>query len=60
MVGSEPCQDAGANQKVVHQGVDGNHAGAYLVPEAQAFGGGQQGRLVKRSISESVTDRPAD
>ena len=42
MVGIEPCQDAGADQKVVHQGVDGNHAGAYLLPEAQAFGGGQQ------------------
>ena len=42
MVGSEPCQDAGADQKVVHQGVDGNHAGADLVPEAQALRGSQQ------------------
>ena len=42
MVGLEPCQDAGADQKVVHQGVDGNHAGADLVPEVQAFRGGQQ------------------
>ena len=42
MVSVEPCQDAGANQKVVHQGVDGNHAGAYLLPEAKAFRGGQQ------------------
>ena len=42
MVGLESCQDAGANQKVVHQGVDGNHAGADLVPEVQAFRGGQQ------------------
>ena len=42
MVGLEPCQDAGADQKVVHQGVDGNHAGADLVPEVQALRGGQQ------------------
>ena len=42
MVGIEPCQDAGTNQKVVHQGVDGDHAGADLVPDAQAFRGGQQ------------------
>ena len=42
MVGAESCQDAGADQKVVHQGVDGNHAGADLVPEGQAFRGGQQ------------------
>ena len=36
------CQDAGADQKVVHQGIDGNHAGADLVPELQAFRGRQQ------------------
>jgi hypothetical protein len=36
MVGSEPCQDAGADQKVVHQGVDGDHGCANLVPEVQA------------------------
>src|SRR5580700_7591623 len=24
MVGVEPCQDAGTDQKVVHQGIDGN------------------------------------
>ena len=30
VVSIEPCQDAGADQKVVHQGVDGNHAGADL------------------------------
>ena len=41
MIGVEPCQDAGADQKVVHQGVDGNHAGADLVPEVPAFWGGQ-------------------
>ena len=32
MVGAESCQDAGADQKVVHQSIDGNHAGADLVP----------------------------
>ena len=42
VVGSEPCQDAGANQKVVHQGVDGNHAGANLLPAVQVFRGGHQ------------------
>ena len=39
MIGMEPCQDTGADQKVVHQGVDGNHAGADLVPEVQALRG---------------------
>src|SRR3974390_2226380 len=33
MVGRESCQDASADQKVVHQGIDGNHAGADLAPE---------------------------
>ena len=42
MVSIEPCQDAGADQKVVHQGVDGDHAGADLVPEVQALRGRQQ------------------
>jgi hypothetical protein len=42
MIGIESCQDAGADQEVVHQGVDGNHAGADLVPAVQAFRGGQQ------------------
>ena len=42
MVGLESCQDAGADQKVVHQGVNGDHAGADLVPEVPAFRGGQQ------------------
>jgi hypothetical protein len=32
MVGAEPVQDAGAMQKVVNEGVDGNHAGADLAP----------------------------
>jgi hypothetical protein len=41
MVGIESCQDAGADQKVVHQRVDGNHAGADLLPAVQAFGGSQ-------------------
>ena len=42
MIGLESCQDAGADQKVMHQGIDGNHAGADLVPEVQALRGGQQ------------------
>src|ERR1700693_2747710 len=33
MVGLESAKDAGADQKVVHQGVDGNHAGADLAPQ---------------------------
>ena len=32
MVGLESAKDAGPDQKVVHQGVDGNHAGADLGP----------------------------
>ena len=32
MAGPEPVQDAGAVQKVVHQGVDGDHARAGLDP----------------------------
>ena len=42
MLSIEPFQDAGADQKIVHQGVDGNHAAADLVPEVQAFRGAQQ------------------
>jgi hypothetical protein len=42
MVGIEPFQDAGADQKIVHQGVDGDHATANLAPEVQAFRGAQQ------------------
>ena len=42
MVGLESCQDASADQKVVHQSIDGNHAGADLAPEVEAFRGGQQ------------------
>ena len=37
MVGAEPVQDAGAVQKVVNEGVDGDHAGADLVPQPQVF-----------------------
>ena len=32
VVGPEPVQDPGPVQKVVHQGVDGDHAGANLEP----------------------------
>ena len=56
MVGLEPCQDAGADQKVVHQGVDGDHADADLVPEAQAFRGtpaGSQDKVMVRTLSET-------
>ena len=42
MVDIESFQDAGADQKVVHKSIDGNHAGADLAPEVQAFRGGQQ------------------
>ena len=42
MIGLEFCQDAGTGQKVVYQGVDGNHAGANLMPEMQALRGRQQ------------------
>ena len=42
MVSLESCQDAGADQKVVNQGVDGNHAGANLIPETLAFRGSQE------------------
>ena len=42
MIGLESCQDAGADQKVVHQSIDGNHAGADFVPEVQALRGRQQ------------------
>ena len=37
VVGVEPVQDAGAVQKVVNEGVDGDHAGADLMPEPQLF-----------------------
>jgi hypothetical protein len=37
MVRAELVQDAGAVQKVVNQGVDGDHAAADLAPEPQLF-----------------------
>jgi hypothetical protein len=42
MLSLEPFQDAGADQKVVHKSIDGNHAGPDIVPEARAFRGRQQ------------------
>src|SRR5215472_17938336 len=33
----KPGQDAGPMQKIVHQGINGNHAGADLDPEAHPF-----------------------
>ena len=56
MVGLEPCQDAGADQKVVHQGVDGDHAGADLVPEAAGACGAasrMQDKVMVRTLSET-------
>ena len=41
---AEPVQDAGAVQKVVNEGVDGDHAGADLMPEPQLFGRSEQER----------------
>src|SRR6266404_1970094 len=35
MVGAEPVQDAGAVQKIVNEGVDGDHADADLMPQPQ-------------------------
>ena len=32
MIGSEPMQDAGAVQEIVHQGIDGNHVGTSFGP----------------------------
>jgi hypothetical protein len=60
MIGLEPCQDACADQKVVHQGVDGNHAGANLMPEVQAFRGGQQdaGRAHGQDLVRNARDLP--
>ena len=37
MVGLESAKDAGPDQKVVRQGVDGNHAAADFVPEVQVL-----------------------
>ena len=60
MVSLESCQDAGADQKVVHQGIDGNHAGADLVPEVQAFRGGQQdaGQAHGQDLVRNAIDLP--
>jgi hypothetical protein len=41
MDGIEALQDPGPVQKVVHQRIDGDHAGADLVPERPVFGGAQ-------------------
>ena len=60
MISLESCQDAGADQKVVHQGVDGNHAGANLMPEVQALRGGQQdaGQGHGRDLVRDAVDLP--
>jgi len=42
--GAEPMQDAGAVQKVVNQGVDGDHAGSDLLPEPHPVGRAEQER----------------
>ncbi len=44
VVGAEPGQDAGAVQKIVNEGIDGDHAGADLVPEPQLFWRSEQER----------------
>ena len=44
MVGAEPVQDAGAVQEVVHQRIDGNHAGADFGPQRLAAGEQQAGQ----------------
>ena len=60
MVGLKSAKDAGADQKVVHQGVDGNHAGADLAPEVQAFRGGQQdaGQAHGQDLVRNAIDLP--
>jgi hypothetical protein len=42
VVCTEPMEDPGPDQEIVHQGVDGNHAGADLDPEWPIFRCGQQ------------------
>ena len=45
MGGAEPAQDAGAVQKVVHEGIDGDHAGPDFGPQPQlAWRPEQEGR----------------
>ena len=55
MVGIEPFQDAGADQKIVHQGVDGNHAAADLCQRCRRFGAPSKmdERLMVRTLSET-------
>jgi hypothetical protein len=42
MVGIESLQDASPMQKVMNQGVDGDHAAADLGPEDHFFGSAEQ------------------
>jgi len=44
MVGAEPMQDAGAVQEVVHQRINGNHAGADFGPQQLTAGEQQAGQ----------------
>src|ERR1035437_1896669 len=70
MVGTEPVQDAGAVQEVVHQRVDGDHAGADIGPQ-RLTADEQQARqrhhhdLVRHAIdlaqrSDQGLDHPGD
>jgi hypothetical protein len=42
VVGIEPVEDPGPNQEIMHQGVDGDHAGANLDPDRQILRRGEQ------------------
>ena len=42
VVGIEPVEDPGPAQPIMHQGVDGDHAGANLDPDRTIFRGGEQ------------------
>jgi hypothetical protein len=42
VVSVEPAEDPGRDQEVVHQGVDGDHAGADLDPDRHIAGSGEQ------------------
>ena len=55
VIGLEPMQDAGAMQKVVNQGVDGDHAAADLGPEDHFLGSAEQkaDRAMARTLSET-------
>jgi hypothetical protein len=58
MTGSRPIQDAGAVQKIVHQGVDGNHVSASFGPARVLAAEEQIGQRHHQDLVRHAVDVP--